>query len=120
MQHHGIRTRLLDSSESLCISLYFATLNWNTSKPAKLWLLNPIKINSLSSQEEYVSSPKDYTIDSISSIHSSISIYPIKNNPRIIAQKGVFTIQENSRLPLKRDFPSNSNIIKSFDLNFDI
>jgi hypothetical protein len=46
MQHHGVRTRLLDWSDSLGVAIYFSLCNYNPakSKPC-IWIMNPYKLN---------------------------------------------------------------------------
>lgn len=123
MQHHGVRTRLLDWSESLSVALFFACLDWNSSIPARIWMLNPNKLNKLSIDNDYIICPQEYTLDNIYKLENTIAIYPIKNNSRIIAQQGIFTIQGNSKFPLEKEF--NTQLIQykylnSFDLEIDM
>lgn len=107
MQHHGVKTRLLDWSESLAVALYFACLGWNHREPAMLWLLDPSKLNMLSLDKPKIITPRENTYsypDYFNSNVGSFAIYPVRNNKRIIAQQGCFTVQGNSLLPLEDEY----------------
>ena len=107
MQHYGLPTRLLDWSESPLIGLYFAIENAiHHSDDGALWILNPIELNLISKiqsnkesffipsfEEDVLSS---YTIESVRSQQNltlrPVAIIATRNNPRIQAQLGVFTV----------------------------
>lgn len=110
MQHYGVPTRLLDWSESPLISLYFAVTSAsieNQCKDGALWVLDPGKLNmnTNSSKDPYIPAfeENDYMADfETAKFDSGMSagLMPIaaiatRNNPRIQAQLGAFTISRN-------------------------
>lgn len=113
MQHYGVPTRLLDWSESPLVALYFAVSNHLESDGA-LWILDPIKLNALSKVKregelDFIPSFEDkylinYTFQSMEDT-PHIELKPLatiatRNNVRIQAQQGVFTIHQLDRTPI--------------------
>jgi len=112
MQHYGLPTRLLDWSESPLVALYFAVENISHhSEDGALWLINPIKLNILSriksgKEDYFIPSFEDeivnsYTLESIKGGNQNLDLLPVailaaRNNPRIQAQLGVFTIHHRA------------------------
>lgn len=109
MQHYGLPTRLLDWTESPLVALYFAVVahDKHAGKDAALWCLKPSELNKKANiqddhEEFFIPSfdddeLKNYSIESLASGPKRTRLLPIatiatRNNPRIQAQLGVFTI----------------------------
>ncbi len=117
MQHYGIPTRLLDWSESPLVALYFLTEDTNTTtQDAALWVLKPSELNKSArindaAEEFFIPSFEDeelskYTIEAISTGPQRTQLLPIatiatRNNARIQAQLGAFTIHHLDRTPIE-------------------
>lgn len=126
MQHYGVQTRLLDWSESALASLYFSISEDNhASKDASLWMLKPIELNKLAhiddENKHFIPSfdddfLKSYDIQSLK-VNPRLKMNPIatiatRNNPRIQAQQGVFTIHHVEKKPLEEYCVINQQIFK--------
>jgi len=117
MQHYGVPTRLLDWSESPLVALYFAVENIDVhgDEDGALWLINPSELNKHSrinniDEEGYIPSFEDeelvnYSVESLKS-NARVQLYPVatiatRNNPRIQAQHGVFTIHHHDKIAVE-------------------
>lgn len=101
MQHYFIPTRLLDWSENLGISLFFAISSHVEMKDIALYILNPIELNLYSKKVGITIVPDENM--GLSYIQNYVQktpfppTYPIAIksnfiNERITAQRGMFTV----------------------------
>ncbi|MBV4505614.1 FRG domain-containing protein [Pseudomonas sp. BW13M1] len=113
MQHYRLPTRLLDWSENPFIAFYFAVSNSSYEKDAQgnvvylkdavIWVLNPIQWNQHALRHVSYDGGILLTIDdemrayqpeaSVGKMNNHpVAIYGVHNSPRIVAQRGVFTV----------------------------
>lgn len=114
MQHHRLRTRLLDWTESPLAGLFFSVIN-EPSKDAALWCLDPVALNrnaniTFSHNLEIPAFDHDeilnnYLPTTIASETTSdlppIAAIASRNSPRIAAQLGTFTICHRNFTPIE-------------------
>ena len=120
MQHYGLPTRLLDWTENFSVALFFAVreLAKNDSESGVVWFLDPYWLNGLTCEsQEILDVDADFEHDYFTYFwddlpenedeakakafpYSVVAIYPRRQNPRISAQKGGFTLH-SSRVPLE-------------------
>ena len=137
MQHYGLYTRLLDWTDSLVTSLYFAIRNHKDETDACIWILDPISLNQsnqklyekgidkgfdnigLLSVDTLPQRIKKYTNYFEQQIHiGSFSIVPRRNNERLISQNGFFTVQGTLNQPLEEEVKSKEKVfLKKIILN---
>lgn len=127
MQHYGVPTRLLDWSESPLVGLYFAVedVAKDGVHDGALWILRPSELNKNAhinnrDEEGYIPSFEDeelqsYSVESLAQ-NRRIQLLPVatiatRNNARIQAQLGVFTIHHHENTPIEA-VGDSSHIIK--------
>lgn len=127
MQHYGVPTRLLDWTENPMIGMYFALSSraQYPKKDAAFWLLKPSELNKHANVEDendpyYIPSfhdeePRSYTIEYLKAQpqiqQMPIAANAVRNNTRIQAQSGVFTIHHTKNTPLE-DIGDGKHLIK--------
>lgn len=109
MQHYRLPTRLLDWSESPLVGLYFA-VDENQDEDGALWCLLPVELNSKARIKypnsleipafEHDEILQNYLPSRVAGEQKS-DMLPVgflagRNNPRISAQQGTFTIHHRS------------------------
>jgi FRG domain len=128
MQHYGLPTRLLDWSESPLVALYFAVEEHEKHQEldAALWCLRPSELNKKANIEDdheefFIPSFDDqelgnYSLESLANGPKRTRLLPIatiatRNNARIQAQLGVFTIHHLDEVPIE-SIGDSSHVIK--------
>lgn len=127
MQHYRVPTRLLDWSENPFISFYFAVMSAPTvskrgRKPsyeedAAIWVLDPAKWNRhalnhqsydggvlVTKDPELVGYQPQTTFSKMNNL--PVALYGTHNSPRIVAQRGVFTIFGQNLCPMEDAYDS--------------
>lgn len=140
MQHHGVKTRLLDWTENLGVAFYFSLLGkGNENFSPCIWLLNPYRLNwkyhksadlfspenlaIWNKKEEEYNSYADLLLDTDTSHifwwNEPVALYPIRNVDRLASQGGYFTIHGNDIRAIEEIIVKENNIWKQIVIPLD-
>ncbi|MGZ3813124.1 MAG: FRG domain-containing protein [Mucilaginibacter sp.] len=122
MQHYGVPTRLLDWTESPLTALYFAVSDKTREDlDGALWSLKPTELNRIAGvdldeilsfdDKELASYSLETLLQNPRNKLTPLATIATRNNPRIQAQLGVFTIHHLDQRPIE-DFCSKNEVIK--------
>ncbi len=116
MQHYGMPTRLLDWTESFLVALYFAVCDYeqHPDQNGAVWILDGRMLNSHAMKQDSIPHSSDKRMVTNYALNekpgqvtkSVTGEYPValranKGTPRIIAQKGIFTVHGKRTTPLE-------------------
>jgi len=127
MQHYGVPTRLLDWSENPLVALYFAVVDsaGHEDQNSVLWSMRPSELNKNAGindvdEEFFIPSFEDeellnYSVETLRQNTRNqmkpLATIATRNNERIQAQHGVFTIHHNDKVAIE-SVGDSSHVIK--------
>ncbi|MGS4991137.1 FRG domain-containing protein [Roseibium sp. RP-7] len=120
MQHYGVPTRLLDWTENPMVAAYFALepLEKHAGADAAIWLCDPEKWNQSAFKHiSYSGGVFDESDDQIAKHRpgtdiaempdTPVMMFGSYNSPRIVAQRGVFSLFGKSTLPMNKFYEAS-------------
>jgi hypothetical protein len=112
MRHHALPTRILDWTETFAVALYFAVRDFKNE--AAIWILDPYVLNQLTMGADELFHPStelqfqyfDYFVSKKQDFPADVlAILASKTDPRILAQRGGFTLHKRLDQPLDVLYP---------------
>lgn len=107
MRHHGVPTRLLDWTESVCVAVFFDAWNHPKAVAGVVWMLSPGHLNQDSIgdiipflTDDRVSSLAKSAFSGRGNVTDTVAVLAPRSNPRMAAKLGAYTIH-GSRQPLE-------------------
>lgn len=108
-RHYGLRTRLLDWTDSLAVAVFFAVEMERRDVDAAVWILNPAVLNHIETDQALIFQPeaegvKTLALDAFQARQTQRAVVAIMiphADARMAAQLSNYTIHGN-RVPLNR------------------